>query len=76
MDSENIIEEFSYLWDASSSWALLNINSDEPDREPQYIIVDTKTSQALLISSNDIYRKVKKMMIEKGVKIISGLPLE
>jgi hypothetical protein len=76
MDSETKIEGFSYLWDASSSWALLNINSDEPEQEPKYIIVDTATSQALLISDNNLYRNVKKMMLEKGVKIISSLSLE
>jgi hypothetical protein len=76
MGNENKIEEFNYLWDASSSWALLNINSDEPEKEPVYIIVETETSQALLISDNNLYRNVKKMMLEKGVRIISSLPLE
>jgi hypothetical protein len=76
MDGKNKIEKFGYLWDASSSWALLNINSDEPEKEPEYIILDTETSQALLISNNNLYRNVKKMMLEKGAKIISSLSLE
>ena len=78
MDNESKIENFEYLWDTSSPWALVNINSDEPDKEPEYVIFNIETSQALLIHNNDLYRNVEKMMIEKGVKIIptSALNLE
>jgi hypothetical protein len=72
----NEIEKFSYLWDASSSWVLVHINPEEVAEPPAYVIANTETIEALLIHDNITYRKVKKMMLEKGVKIISSWPPE
>lgn len=66
------MNECSYLWDGSSdSWALLHINAHVPDEEPRYLIVDTKTRQALLISDDDVYSEVKRTMLEHGMRILA-----
>jgi hypothetical protein len=73
MSTENKIDKFKYLWETSSPWALLNINSEELKEAPEYIIVNTETSKVLLISNDDLCRNIIGIMIEKGVKIISDM---
>ncbi len=68
------LEEFSYLWDGSDSdWALLKFNASPSEKEPRYLIVNTKTKQGLLVSDDALYQKLKETMREKGVRIVSGL---
>ncbi|MEH2059154.1 MAG: hypothetical protein V7K97_23975 [Nostoc sp.] len=68
------LEEFSYLWDGSDSdWALLKFNASPSEKEPRYLIVNTKDKRVLLVSDDILYHDIKETMREKGVRIVSGL---
>ncbi|MEH2442494.1 hypothetical protein [Nostoc sp.] len=69
------LEEFSYLWKngLDSDWALLEFNASPLEKEPRYLIVNTKNKQGLLIEDNALYQKLKETMREKGVRIVSVL---
>lgn len=65
--------EFEHLWDGSSNdWVLLHVNAKNPQEEPRYMIVNTVTRRALLISDNDLYAEVKSEMLRHGVRIVSN----
>jgi hypothetical protein len=64
--------EFAYLWDGSSpSWALLHINVSKEEEDPQYLIVNTETRYACLISDDEKNDLVIKRMLKEGVCIVS-----
>ncbi|MEH2212244.1 hypothetical protein [Nostoc sp.] len=66
------LEEFSYLWE-DSDWALLKFNASPSEKEPRYVIVNTKTKQGLLVSDDTLYQDLKETMREKGVRVVSYL---
>jgi hypothetical protein len=70
------IEEFKYLWQAPSDWALLYINSQRKQEKPRHIVINTKTNEVLLICDDILYENVKAMMIENGIKTIDSIPQE
>ncbi|MEH2237174.1 hypothetical protein [Nostoc sp.] len=68
------LEEFSYLWDGlDSDWALLKFNASPSEKEPRYLIVNTKTKQGLLVDDDLLYQYLKETMLKKGVRILSNL---
>ncbi|MEH2278926.1 MAG: hypothetical protein V7K40_30095 [Nostoc sp.] len=68
------LEEFSYLWNSpESNWALLQFNASPSEKEPRYLIVNTKTKHALLVSDDTLYQHLKETMLEKRVRIVSAL---
>ncbi|MEH2157812.1 hypothetical protein [Nostoc sp.] len=68
------LEEFSYLWDGlDSDWALLKFKASPSEKEPRYLIVNTKNKQGLIIEDDRLYQSLKQTMCEKGVRIVSGL---
>ncbi|MEH1973885.1 MAG: hypothetical protein V7L02_11940 [Nostoc sp.] len=68
------LENFSYLWDGlNSDWALLKFKASPSEKEPRYVIVNTKTKQGLIIEDDHLYQYLKETMCEKGVRIVSGL---
>ena len=72
MEKETRLEEFSYLWDGSTtSWALFHLNVKKPDEPPRYTIVNVEDKSALLISDDELYAKVKQAMLDHGVRIVS-----
>jgi hypothetical protein len=73
---DNRIDEFNFLWEPSSKWVLLHINSQKSNETPRYIIANIETSEALLIHDDNLYEKVKIMMMEKGSRITTSLEQE
>jgi hypothetical protein len=66
------ITEFAYLWDGSSpTWALLHINASKKEEAPKYLIVNTETRNALLISDDEVYDLVREQMLRERVSIVS-----
>jgi hypothetical protein len=69
------LEEFSYLWrnGLDSDWALLKFNISTSEKEPRYLIVNTKTKKSLLVDDDILYQNLKETMYGKGVRIVSNL---
>ncbi len=65
-------DEYSFLWDGSSSdWALLHINGENPSETPRYVIVNVTTKKALLIEDDNVYARVQETMLSHGVKVVT-----
>jgi hypothetical protein len=70
---QNEIAEFGYLWDGSSpSWVLLHVNVTEEAEDPEYLIVNIKERNTLLIGNDDLYERVIQQMLLSGVRIVSN----
>ena len=60
---------FKYLWDGSTArWALLNIGTDD---EARYLIVNTETKSAKIISDDQLSREVVNQMLNANVRVVS-----
>jgi hypothetical protein len=67
------LEEFSYLRKGlEPDWTLLKFYASL-EKEPAYLIVDTKTKRALLVGDDTLYECIKKTMLDQKVRIISSL---
>ncbi|MEH1924170.1 hypothetical protein [Nostoc sp.] len=68
------LEDFSYLWNGQEpDWALLKFYASLSEKEPRYIIFNTKTKRALLTHDDTLYQHLKQTMLEKKVRIVSDL---
>ncbi|MEH2050526.1 hypothetical protein [Nostoc sp.] len=68
------LEDFSYLWNGQEpDWALLKFYASPLEKEPRYVIVNTKTKRALLTHDDTLYQHLKQTMLEKKVRILSDL---
>lgn len=66
------ISDYSYLWEQNNTeWALLHVNAQRIDEEPEYLVVNTENRLAKIIEDEVKMELVIAKMKECGVRIVS-----
>ncbi len=62
-------EEYSYLWDSTSSsdWGLFKVS----DNDLHYVIFNVSTRSALVIESDELSAQIVKKMLDNNCKVFS-----